>query len=151
MNAKNAIGHLGKYHNTLCLSPQITHKHCFQFLLGITMVSREHKNNAYAKFEATNEGYYGIFRNGLLRIYKPNKFRTSTRFGPVTWRYWCDALTNWAMKPLTFEGSLMSPWGMNVKLYMKYFIYRTADVKSSKLWSSHLEATNDQLPTSVAS
>ena len=23
-----------KYHNTLCLSPQILHKHCFCFLLG---------------------------------------------------------------------------------------------------------------------
>ena len=44
------IGHFGKYHNTLCLSPQILHKHCFQFLLGLTMVARENKNKAYAKF-----------------------------------------------------------------------------------------------------
>ena len=43
------IGHFGKYHNTLCLSPQILHKHCFQFLLGLTMVPRENKNNAYVK------------------------------------------------------------------------------------------------------
>ena len=32
----------------------------------------------------------------------------------------------------------VSPWGMDVKLYMKYFIYWTAHVKSSKLWSSQL-------------
>ena len=32
----------------------------------------------------------------------------------------------------------MSPSGMNVKWYMKCFIYRTADVKSSELWSSQL-------------
>ena len=25
-----SIGHFGKYHDTLCLSPQILHKHCFQ-------------------------------------------------------------------------------------------------------------------------
>ena len=37
------IGHFGKYYNTLCLSPQILHKHCFQFLLGLTMVPRENK------------------------------------------------------------------------------------------------------------
>ena len=43
-------GHFGKYHNTLCLSPQSLLKHCFQFLLGLTMVPRENKNNAYAKF-----------------------------------------------------------------------------------------------------
>ena len=30
----DTIGRFGKYHNTLCLSPQILHKHCFCFLLG---------------------------------------------------------------------------------------------------------------------
>ena len=44
------IGHFGKYHNTLCFSPKILHKHCFQFLLGLAMVPRENKNNAYVKF-----------------------------------------------------------------------------------------------------
>ena len=38
-----------------------------------------------------------------------------------------DSLTNWDMKPLTLGGGhlwvLMNPWGMYVKLYMKYFIY----------------------------
>ena len=62
---KYAIGHFGKYHNILCLSPQILHKHCFQFLLGHTMVLRENKNNAYANFGGTNKEYYGIFRSGL--------------------------------------------------------------------------------------
>ena len=38
-----SIGHFRKYHNTLCLSPQILHKHCFQFLLGLTMVPRGNK------------------------------------------------------------------------------------------------------------
>ena len=62
----SAIGHFGKYHNTLCLSPQILHKHCVTFLLGLTMVPRENKNNAYAKFGGTNKEYYGIFRSGLF-------------------------------------------------------------------------------------
>ena len=56
------IGHFGKYHNTLCLSPQILHKHCFQFLLGLTMVPRENKNNASAKFGGTNKEYYVIYQ-----------------------------------------------------------------------------------------
>ena len=34
-------------------------------------------------------------------IWSWKKFRTSTGFEPVTSRYRCDALTNWAMKPLT--------------------------------------------------
>ena len=38
------------YHNALCLSPKILHKHCLQFLLGIKMAPRETENNAYANF-----------------------------------------------------------------------------------------------------
>ena len=60
------ISQFGKYHNTLCLSPQILHEHCFQFLLGLIMVPRENKNNAYAKFGGTKKEYYGIFRTGLF-------------------------------------------------------------------------------------
>ena len=60
-----ACGLFGKYPNTLCLSLQILHKSCFQFLLGLTMVPRENKNNACAKFWVTNKEYYGVFRNGL--------------------------------------------------------------------------------------
>ena len=59
------MGHSGKYHNTLRLSPKILHKHCFKFLLGLTTVPRENKNNAYAKFGGTNKEYYSIFRNDL--------------------------------------------------------------------------------------
>ena len=48
---------------------------------------------------------------------KPEKFRTSTGFEPVTSQFRCDALTNWAMKPLTLGAGhlwvLMVPWGMN--------------------------------------
>ena len=58
---RSSIGHFGKYHNTLCLSPQILHTLCFQFLLGLTMVPRENKNNASVKFGGTNKEYYGIF------------------------------------------------------------------------------------------
>ena len=40
-----------------------------------------------------------------------------TGFEPVTSRFRCDALTNWAMKPLTLGAGhlwvLMVPWGMN--------------------------------------
>ena len=30
--------------------PQILHKHCLQFLLGVKMAPRETENNAYTKF-----------------------------------------------------------------------------------------------------
>ena len=43
MTTLNSIGHFGKYHKSFCLSLQILHKLCFQFLLGLTMVPREIK------------------------------------------------------------------------------------------------------------
>ena len=44
------ISHFQTAHNTLCMPPNILNKHCFQFLLGHTVVPKEIKNNAYAKF-----------------------------------------------------------------------------------------------------
>ena len=38
------------YHIALCLSPDIVHKHCLQFFLGILKAPRETEDNAYAKF-----------------------------------------------------------------------------------------------------
>ena len=56
-------------------------------------------------------------RNFYICVEKPEKFRTLTGFEPVTSRFRCDALTNWAMKPLTLGAGhlwvLMVPWGMN--------------------------------------
>ena len=62
-----AIGHFQKYCNTLCFPSKIAHKHCFQFLLGLTilLVPREN-DNAYAKFWRGNKVHYGILESGLL-------------------------------------------------------------------------------------
>ena len=63
-------------------------------------------------------------------------------FEPVTSRYRSDALTNWAMKPLTLGAGhlwvLMSTWRVDVTWYMKCFIIELRILKSSKLWSSQL-------------
>ena len=40
---------------------KIENMHCFQFLLGHTMVPRGNKNNAYAKLLEGKKEYYGIF------------------------------------------------------------------------------------------
>ena len=56
-------------------------------------------------------------RNFCNCVKKPENFRTSTGFEPVTSRYWCGTLTNWAMKPLTLGAGYlwvpMFPWGVN--------------------------------------
>ena len=38
------------------VSPKILHKHCSLFILGITVVSGELENNAYAKYWGEGEG-----------------------------------------------------------------------------------------------
>ena len=59
------IGHFAKYHNTLCLSPQISISIVSSFFRDFQWY-QEKTNNVYAKFAGTNKEYYGIFRNGLL-------------------------------------------------------------------------------------
>ena len=67
-------------------------------------------------------------------VEKPEKVRTSTGFEPVTSWYRRNALSNWAMKPLTLGARhlwvLMSPWRMDVKWCMKCFIYWTVDLSN---------------------
>ena len=38
--------------------------HCFRFLLGVTVVSREIEDNGYAKFWGVNKVHYGLCGNG---------------------------------------------------------------------------------------
>ena len=76
-------------------------------------------------------------RNFCNCVEKPEKFRTSTGFEPVTSRFRCDALTNWAMKPLTLGAGhlwvLMVPRGMN-QWWMVYEMNHIwiADMKPSE-------------------
>ena len=48
----------------LCLSAKILHNHCFQVLLGITVVPREIKDNGSAKFWGINKVLYSLCENG---------------------------------------------------------------------------------------
>ena len=41
------IGLFQKYHNTLCFPSKILHKHCFQFLWGLTIIMRAVIYSAY--------------------------------------------------------------------------------------------------------
>ena len=45
-----SIHHFHIDHNAPCLPPRLLHNHCFQFLLGITVVPREIEDIGYAKF-----------------------------------------------------------------------------------------------------
>ena len=79
------------------------------------------------------------------RFYKKTFFQYSemARNSCQGWnRYSCtDALTNWAGHLWV----LMTPWRMDMKLYMKCLIYWTADLKSSKPWLSQLRTLFLQL------
>jgi len=55
--------------------PKVLHKHCFQFLLGFTIVPRELENNTSAKFWGVNKVYYGLCES--------SEFTISAIFTPV--------------------------------------------------------------------
>ena len=44
------------------------HHHCFQFLLGITVIPREIEDNGYAKFWGVNKVHYGLGENGQYQL-----------------------------------------------------------------------------------
>ena len=68
-----------------------------------------------------------------LRRKPKKKFRTSKGFEPVTSRYRCDALTNWAMKPLMLEADQvcihMFPWKRWVLMIYEINNIWTAEMK----------------------
>ena len=43
--------------------PKILHKHCFLLILGITVVSEELENNAYAKMPGGGDSTWGVCEN----------------------------------------------------------------------------------------
>ena len=59
---------IGNLSQTVADHMQTRLKHCFQFLLGLTIVPRGNKNNTSAKFWGKNKECYGIFENGPLRL-----------------------------------------------------------------------------------
>ena len=61
------LGHFGKYHNTLCLSPP---KFCISIdssSLGTYNGPKRKQKQSLCKIWGTNKEYYAIFWNGLLR------------------------------------------------------------------------------------
>ena len=51
-------------HNAPCLPPKILHDDFFSFLLGITVVPREIKEDAYARIWGAIKVYYGRCESG---------------------------------------------------------------------------------------
>ena len=58
------IRHFHNVHNALSLLPKVMRSHCFQFLLGLTIVPREIENNAYVQFLGVNKVHYGQCGSG---------------------------------------------------------------------------------------
>ena len=55
--------------------PQILHKHCLQFLLGVKMAPRETENNAYAKFLGGKQRalWYVMVFSGVVNRERPRE------------------------------------------------------------------------------
>ena len=56
------------------------HNHCFQFLLDITVVSKEIEDTGYAKFWGVNKEHYGLCENGEYHKYSLLSLKNCFRF-----------------------------------------------------------------------
>ena len=63
------IHHFYMDHNDPFFSLKILHNHCFQFLMGITVVAKEIEDNGYAKFWGLNKVHYGLCENGEISLF----------------------------------------------------------------------------------
>ena len=99
---------VSKYYNTLCCPSKIVHKHCFQFLLGLTIASREIENNSYAKFDGQKQAlWYWKKRlwNRLFLIFPGLCIKTRLSAWPLTGK-WFFILT----QTRTFLVTLSLAW-----------------------------------------
>ena len=86
--------------NAPCIPPKILHTHCFQFLLGITVIPRQIQGNDYAKFWGVNQVSYGVLTICIENPDIPGRIQLE-RFNPV------EIL---GQKSNTFRGITFSPF-----------------------------------------
>ena len=83
---KRSIRYFHIDYNAPCLPPQILHNHCFQFLLGNTVVPREIEDNGYAFFfggggvVGVNKVHYGLCENSDILRTVPDGNETEVDF-----------------------------------------------------------------------
>ena len=74
------IHHFHTAHHTPCKLPKILQKHCFQFLLGITVVTTKTEGNNWAKFLGGKQYIMVIMKmvneNRYLFVFKQNSVVT---------------------------------------------------------------------------
>ena len=69
-------------YNAPCIPPKILHNHCFQFLLGITVVPGQIQVNDYAKFCGVDQVNYGVLTICMENPEIPGRIQLE-RFNPV--------------------------------------------------------------------
>ena len=62
------LGFFEKYHNTLCCPSKILHKHCFQFLLRLTIAPRKIEYNAYGNFGGTTKSIMVFLKKAYYKL-----------------------------------------------------------------------------------
>ena len=58
------IHHFHIDHNAPCLPRGVLHNHCFQYLLGITVVPGQIEDEGYAELLGINNVHLGLYENG---------------------------------------------------------------------------------------
>ena len=63
----STIHHFHIDHNAPCLHRRVLHNHCFQYLLGITVVPGQIEDEGYAELLWVNNVHLGLYENGEFR------------------------------------------------------------------------------------
>ena len=111
---------VSKYYNTFCCPSKIVHKHCFQFLLGLTIASREIEDNSYAKFDGQKQAlWYWKKRlwNRLFPIFPGLCIKTRLSAWPLTGKWFLIL-----MQTRTFLVTLSlawSPCGLEIRFVVR--------------------------------
>ena len=91
---------------------QLAFKGAIYYITITTVISSRVKITRYQ----VSYDHRSYERNLSNCVEKPEKVRISMGFEPVTSRYRCDALTNWAMRSLSLGAGhlwvIMSPWSI---------------------------------------
>ena len=100
----------------------------------------------------SNEEWSSLLWTQFIQLYSDcvqgslKEFRTSMGFEPVTSQYWCDALTNWAMKPLMLgtHKSLKTRFNLIV-----FPLITSTQVMNSQTWKINITTLTNLEPFTV--
>ena len=127
-------------------------EHVIVFVLEIIWRVRYEINHLRTAEMKSTEEWSSLLWTQFIQLYSDcvqgslKEFRTSMGFEPVTSQYWCDALTNWAMKPLMLGTHKSLKTRFNLILFP---LITSTQVMNSQTWKINITTLTNLEPFTV--